>query len=282
MVAVAASCLLLQVSPVPSATRPEASPPGDWLLREQIFDPADPYRQRTVVLLHGFGGSPFDMKPLFDALTADGYRLVAPLIPGEGPGAEKRDPPPVEDVVAWLNQLLDKEESRFGRKPYLVGFSKGGALASLAAAEARAARVVLVAPFYGLPLGGSLAEKSSRVVSPLIETVPKPWKGRINDPEGYKRYEPAQNDVSLKSFLELQKLARQAKAALEGPIPVPLLVLASPGDKVASFKETEKLFSGRPDAVLKSYPGSNHILFYDYAAAEAVEAARRFLAAEEE
>jgi esterase/lipase len=63
---------------------------------------------------------------------------------------------------------------------------------------------------------------------------------------------------------------------------IPTLVLASPDDEVASFAVTEKLFSTRPKTRFISFPGSNHILTYDYGRDEANAAIRGFLEAEDE
>ena len=260
---------------------PGASLPGHWLTDGQYHEPPAPSQPDTVVLLHGFGGSPWDMKPLFDALAAEGYRVTVPLVPGEGPGAAGVEPPEPQDLVAWMRDLLEAERDRDGRRPHVVGFSKGGALAAIAAAEGLAERVALIAPYFRLSRADAAAEKTGRLVAPVFDSIPKPWKGRINDPEGYERYHPGQKEVSLKGFLQLQELARLAESRLHRPPGIPILVLASPEDDVASFARTRELFSAMPGATVKEYPQSNHVLLYDYDATQIIADILDFLAAGE-
>lgn len=253
-----------------------------WLVSPQNYDPPDPWRGRSVVILHGFGGSPLDVKPLAEALRESGFRLVVPVLPGETKmtPALDRGEQSVAERVAWLEELLAAETERFGRKPYLVGFSMGATVATIAAVEGTAARLVLVSPFYALPWGDDFLTGLSRFFSPVVPLVPKPWKGKINDPEGYRLYSPGSYTVSLDAFLSLQELAEVARESVPSLPPIPTLVIASPDDEVASYEVTAELFSGREGTEMVTLPGSDHILFYDYAREEAVRRIRVFLEGE--
>jgi len=250
-----------------------------WLVSPQNYDPPDPWRGRSVVILHGFGGSPLDVKPLAEALRESGFRLVVPVLPGETKmtPALERGEQTVAERVAWLADLMAAETERFGRKPYLVGFSMGATVATIAAVEGTAARLVLVSPFYALPWGDDFLTGLSRFFSHVVPLVPKPWKGKINDPEGYRRYSPGSYTVSLDAFLSLQELAETARESVSSLPPIPTLVIASPDDEVASYEVTAELFQGREGTEVVSLPGSDHILFYDYAREEAVRRIRAFL-----
>lgn len=251
-----------------------------WTTSPQVFEPHSPSRDRTVILLHGFGGSPYDLKPLAEGLRDTGFRIVVPVVPGETKrySRRERDSLTAEDRSRWLSELVEEERSRYGRKPFLVGFSMGGTLATLEGVTGSVERLVLVSPFYALPWGDDFLRKVSRALASALPYVPKPWRGKVNDPEGYRRYHPGSYTVSLRGFLSLQDLARKARAVLLSGRPLPeTLVLATPDDEVASFEVTEKLLREREDTRFLTFPGSNHILFYDYGAEEAIDAVRAFL-----
>jgi len=250
-----------------------------WLVSSQEYDPPDPYRGRSVIILHGFGGSPLDVKPLAEALRESGFRLVIPVLPGETKmtPALERGEQSVEERVAWLEGLMAEETERFGRRPFLVGFSMGATLATIVGGQGRADRLVLVSPFYSLAWGDDFLTGLSRFLSTVVPLVPKPWKGKVNDPEGYRRYYPGSYTVSLDAFLGLQELARTARERIDALQPTPVLVIASPDDKVASFEVTAKLFKGRENTEFVTLPGSDHILFYDYGRDEAIRRIKVFL-----
>jgi esterase/lipase len=240
--------------------------PEEWLVSSREIDPVGLQRGRTVIFLHGFGGSPYDMKPLASAMRESGFRLLIPVIPGETKQAaeQERGRLTVDDLLAWVDRLIADETERFGRKPHLVGFSMGGTLA------------------VPLAWGNEFLGRLSRAVAPVAPVLPKPWKGKVNDPAGYRRYRPGTSFVSLPAFQRLREMAERARGEV-GRLPaLPALVLASPDDEVASFEVTEELFSSRPNTRFISFPGSNHILTYDYGREEAIAAVRGFLETEED
>ena len=101
----------------------------------------------TAVLVHGFPGTPAEVRPLAAALVAAGWRVRAPLLPGFGPDwgtLRERRWGEWRDVVA--SELATAATS--GAPVMVIGFSMGGALAMAAlAAGAPAAAAVLIAPF---------------------------------------------------------------------------------------------------------------------------------------
>ena len=104
----------------------------------------------TAVLVHGFPGTPAEVRPMAAALAATGWRVRAPLLPGFGHDwgtlGERR-------WTEW-RQVVAGEATRAasnGDPVLLLGFSMGAALALTAIADERAPAdaLVLVAPFTG-------------------------------------------------------------------------------------------------------------------------------------
>jgi carboxylesterase len=146
-----------------------------------------------VLLIHGFPGTPAEVRGIGKALAKNGWHARAPLLPGFGPDivnlAEKRREDWLESVGAeWSSLLVDYEPC------VLIGFSMGGALALHLAQRYPPDRLVLVAPFWRLP--GVLP----RLVPLLKRVLPemRPFKNADFDtPElqaGFRRLLP---DVDL-------------------------------------------------------------------------------------
>jgi len=111
----------------------------------------------AALLVHGFPGSPAEMRPLGEALHAAGWTVEGLLLPGFGPQMdtllERRYPEWLEAVRASLLAL------QASHKPVLLaGFSMGAALSLAAAAESQPDGLLLMAPFWKLsgPLWGVL------------------------------------------------------------------------------------------------------------------------------
>jgi carboxylesterase len=95
----------------------------------------------AVLLVHGFTGSPFEMRPLGEALAEVGIGSVCPLLRGHGTHPNDmlghRYTDWIEDVERALDDLLDRHA-----RVVIVGLSMGGTLAlNVAARRAGDARI---------------------------------------------------------------------------------------------------------------------------------------------
>lgn len=88
---------------------------------------------RPAVLLHGLTGSPWDLRPLAEALAAAGYRVSAPRLHGH----EHVDALAASRWSDWLGSAATAlaEAHASGRRTLLLGFSMGALLALKLAAE---------------------------------------------------------------------------------------------------------------------------------------------------
>jgi len=245
---------------------PQNKPADDsWVTVEKQLIPNDIITIDTVMMIHGFAGSPFDLKPLAVKLTNLGYRVVLPTTPGQinqDYSSDYHDYQP-EYYIKWINNLVSNEIKKSNGKVYLAGFSMGGTLSTIAAVSNKIDKLILIAPFYSLTTANDFIWKSSHWLSKIINGVPNLTLGAINDPKGDAEYYPGSEVIRLDAYDSLERLAQIAVKCVP-EIKVPILVLGSQNDKVASFEYTKELFSSNKNARIIEYERSNHVLLYDY------------------
>jgi len=114
----------------------------------QFLFPGD--GQTGALLLHGFMGSPGELRPLGEALAAAGVTAHGPLLPGFGADVAALGGMRVADWVDAARRAWAEVSAAYARS-VLIGFSLGGALALHVAAGAGPSHLVLLAPFWKLP-----------------------------------------------------------------------------------------------------------------------------------
>jgi carboxylesterase len=103
----------------------------------------------AALLVHGFPGTPAEMRPLGAALHRQGWTVHGLLLPGFGPQIETLFERRHTDWIAAVRQALELLHRRHA--PLLVGgFSMGAALSLLAAASAPVDGLLLLAPYWKL------------------------------------------------------------------------------------------------------------------------------------
>ena len=233
----------------------------------------------SAILLHGFGGTPRDLRSLAELLAARGFRVVVPEVPEQTSAsfAFTRGRWSPADFGDWLADLIRNETAVSGKPPLLVGTSMGGALAVIGAAHHQVSRLVLIAPYFSLAADSEgVFEAGAKVVRWIVPVIPKYKKAQMFDPAAYREYETGSYLVSLRAFLRLEELARMARN-LAPDLAVPTLVLASEKDTVASFSVTRRFCEACPPASLVLCNQGNHILTYDFGREQVLNAVVTFL-----
>jgi carboxylesterase len=227
-----------------------------------------------VLLVHGFPGTPAEMRPLGQALAGRGWYVHAPLLPGFGPGITTLPSCKRSD---WLSKLAaDVRDQRSPGQPLvLIGFSMGAALVLNLATELNADRLILLAPFWRLK--GLLPR-----LIPLLKWFAPPIKpfekADFSDPAVRDRLkailpeanldDPAVQAVIREEFAlplkvvdEVLALGREAYQRAK-QVAAPTLVLQGQEDELVSPQMTAKLV-GRLSNEMTSYrmlPGGHDLL----------------------
>ena len=164
----------------------------------------------AALCLHGLTGTPYEVRPLGEAIAASGIRAVGPVLPGH---AETPEQLATHSYTDWLDAARDRlhELCAEHRRVSVVGLSMGGLLALLLAAEEDVDAVVVV----GVPL--VLQHPLARfipVIKHLRRMLPKQGGSDIRDDAARIRH-PGYDRMPLNSVHELQRLQRRVIAELE-------------------------------------------------------------------
>lgn len=209
----------------------------------------------AALLLHGFLGTPAEMRPIAEALLADGWTVHAPLLPGFG---EDMNTLTARGHEEWSDAALAAASSlrQQGHAPLLlVGFSMGAALSLIIARESGARGLALLAPFTWaeprwlrwveflvrpfLPIGFRPMRKADLTDPQVRAGIEKFVPGiDLDDPEMQRTVREFR--VPLGLIDQLRAVSRRASAAARR-IDLPTLVVQGTRDTVARPQQTAAL-----------------------------------------
>jgi carboxylesterase len=137
---------LTQVSTILAS--PDAGLASLQLFREEVHQPFFLEGGRpTAVLVHGFLGTPAELRPLAAKLHQVGWTARGLLLPGFGVGIDTLFTRQWTEWIATVRQAVDQLK-RQERPVLLVGYSLGAAISLKVAATTEVDGLVLLAPFW--------------------------------------------------------------------------------------------------------------------------------------
>ncbi|HUZ39896.1 MAG TPA: alpha/beta fold hydrolase [Acidimicrobiales bacterium] len=123
-----------------------------------------------VLVLHGFTGNPFSMRPLAERCAKAGYSVELPRLPGHGTSLEdlvtRRWPDFIDAAFGAFNELAERCE-----KVAVVGLSVGGGLSALIAEERTVAGCVFINPMLKGP-GAEMEQGLRDLIEQGVEILP--------------------------------------------------------------------------------------------------------------
>lgn len=235
-----------------------------------------PGQRGTVVLVHGFPGTPNEMRPLAEALQAAGWRTRCLLLPGFGKQITGLFQ---QRTAVWIDAIAHAVESaRASGKPVvLCGFSMGGGLSVSAAARSRPDGLVLIAPFwFDEPPALRALVWLARVFLPV---APRPYRfARFPDPHLQAAATQVAPDIDLNEP-RLQRLARDQAVPLllleqlrqigfhlkrsAAQVTAPTLVVQGEHDPIVRPALSRKVAQRIGQACYVELPGEHHIILPD-------------------
>ena len=129
-------------------------------------------RNEDFLGFHGFGGSPFDYKPLTDILIKHNVRIVLPKIDDALLVKVASNEISVQNFYNPTSKSYNKNYIVI--QIYVGGFSMGGgAMSSVFASKYHISKLLLLALYYGLTHFNNLATPLGLSLTPLISHIPK-------------------------------------------------------------------------------------------------------------
>lgn len=236
----------------------------------------------AALLVHGFVGSRIDFNDLGEVLNREGFTVRLTRLPGHGTFA-------VEHAVTSAEQLIEAVRSEYlamkreHPEVALVGFSMGGALASIVASQEQVDRMVLIAPYFGVTYRWYYIIPAEITNGLFGWWIPYVVKGErftcVNRPEAKKELF-CYKVLSTQGADELIRIGEIARDPdLLARIQCPVLMLHSRNDRAASDDKAEEAFQhiGSSDKQVIWYEDSNHHLLWDHDREDAKQRIAEFL-----
>lgn len=219
----------------------------------------------AVLLVHGFTGSPHEMRPLLGPLAERGYSVLGVRLPGHG------FPPGPEPIVreAWeetVDQALDGLRSRFQRERIAICGLSMGALLALGAARRRpddVGALVLLSPALELSPAASRLLAVARWLAPLTGyRIPK-GVSDIRDATA-RQLHPGCDPFPVSAFADFDRLRRSTPALVSG-VRQPALIIHAEQDRTCRLAGAERLRReiGSAQVEMHVLRESGHVLTVD-------------------
>ncbi|MFP6640562.1 MAG: alpha/beta fold hydrolase [Myxococcota bacterium] len=214
----------------------------------------------AALCVHGLTGTPYEVRPLAEALVQRGIRARGPVLPGH-------DSTPEELARTSFVQWVEAVEAEFRRlrsehaQVFLVGLSLGGLLClELASREPVDALAVVGTP---LALRKPIPQLVG-VFKRFLKMLDKSQGSDIRDPAARER-QPGYKRMPLDSVHELVRLQRKVRPALQA-IRAPTLVAHGRLDRTANPADAGRIYRslGSREKELYYCEASGHVVTVDW------------------
>ena len=230
------------------------------------------------MLIHGFTGTPKEMRWMGEFLARQGYSVLGVRLSGHATCPEDMIRSRWSDWTASVEdgyQLLRGITDRI----FLVGLSMGGVLSLLMSAHLEVAGVVAMSTPYQLP--ASYPAWLFRMLSIVM-----PFRAKSKEPPGSDWFDKpahaehvAYRHNPVRAVAELQLLLAEMRTALP-LVGAPVLLIHSKDDQYVLPENMERLYAGlvkAPDKKMLWITGSGHVLTRDAARGQVFDAALKFI-----
>lgn len=227
----------------------------------------------AALCLHGLTGTPYEVRPMGEALARRGIRAFGPALPGHNESPERLARTPhtawLEAARSHLRELRDRHERVFA-----VGMSMGGLLSLALAAEEGVDSLIVI----GTPL--HLRRGLAWLVPLAKHLLPFPVKRGGSDirDERAREQHPSYPVMPLASVHELLRLQRRVRRQLSR-VSAPILVAHGAHDRTADPADAQEIVRrvASTDTELLLLHASGHLCPVDFDGPELARVAAEFL-----
>lgn len=240
------------------------------------FDLGSEDASTSVLCIHGFTGTPYEMRFLGEQLADAGFRVRGLCLPGHGTSPADLDLTTWRDWTGAVEAAFD-ELRAVGVPVAVVGQSLGGLLAlHLASQRPEVAAVCsLAAPLWLDGLSGKVARWAAAGALSWITQIPKLWGSDCRDPI-VRKENPSYRSIPTKALAQLAAFMRIAGDSLE-QVTQPVLVVHAKHDHTAPVSCATEIFERTHARRLKLLERSYHLIAADVERDIVAEEVRSFL-----
>lgn len=223
-----------------------------------------------IVLVHGFTGTPFEVRYLGEHLARQGYWVRAPLLPGHGTTLEDLDRMTWQDWAGAVERAVDAMAARCARVA-VVGQSLGGLLALYMGSRrgelvgSRRAGLVaigtLAAPLWLPPLAACVAASTQGGLLRRVRRLPKLRGSDVRDRRA-RAENPCYDAIPTRALGQLLAFMRLVDAELPRVAP-PVLVLHGARDHTAPAACAARIAERTRAERVRILPRSFHLIAAD-------------------
>jgi carboxylesterase len=241
---------------------------------EAIHLDAGPKSPATIVVCHGFTGTPASIRPWAEYMHQAGYTSIGPRLPGHGTRWQDMTTTRWPDWYGELEKAFDAALA-LGKPVFAFGHSMGGTLVLRLAQQrgAELAGIVLCNP--------SVLDTRFTVnyLVPLIHPVVRSVPGIGSDIAQPGVFETSYPRVPLPALNSLRRLWKMVRSDLP-KVTLPIRIYHSAVDHVVDPRNTQLLLSGirSEDVADHVLPRSYHVATLDYDAQVLFEGSESFVA----
>lgn len=202
-----------------------------------IMPGAEPYAMGPAgaevgcLVVHGFTGSPYEMRPFAERLAARGVYVDVPLLPGHGTSVEDMSRTSFPDWVAGAEAAYLGLAARH-RPTFVLGFSMGGLIALMLAARHQVDGVVVISaplrirdprarflPLIALMRKYEPPTPPATVTAPLPPSVAKPLAGQSETSSERRTVSYSQKPVvCIRSLMRLMQAVTAEMPRVQAPL----------------------------------------------------------------
>ena len=238
-----------------------------------------------VVCVHGFTGTPYEMRYLGEALARAGFSVHGLRLPGHGTRVEDLDQTKWSD---WADAVEDAYDSMrlICNQVAVVGQSLGGLLALHLASKRTdvAAVATLAAPLWLEGLSARVAQWAADGMLRRVRAIPKFYGSDVRD-KRTKAENPCYSAIPTRALAELAAFMRVVEGELS-TIKQPVLVLHGEHDHTAPVACATRIAQLTCAVRMRILPRSYHLLAADVerdiVAAEVIDFVRRHVRTHEQ
>jgi carboxylesterase len=206
-----------------------------------------------VLLIHGFTGSPGHMRPLGEALAAEGYTVLGVRLSGHGTRITDMDAFRWND---WLRDVRDGFHRLAARcdEIYAAGLSMGGVLTLILAQEQPLSAAVSICAPVRLTNRWAMLSGAVGLFVRIRQETPEP--GRPLSP-----YDVGYRDTPMRCVPSLLRLMSMAERGMSR-VTCPLLIVRSGLDATVRADSAQILYDGATRCAHKrilELPRSRHV-----------------------